>query len=732
VKTRSRRLLSLILTAAVALPLAAGLIVARYDLAADAEHQRAHAAADQFASTVTDAVAQGLAMANSAAAAGDHTPIVANNAKSGGAAPAWRPWTLANGRLEFSGRQDDAPPPEALSRELLSRPTVTGVPVLVGPIAVADGGDVVAVAVRRSVGPQASAWVGATISVQQLLEMCGVRELLHRGYGVELADLATQGRIFASDYAKLVDPVTAQVRVAGAGWRLSLAPRAGWGEPSRIYPAALLAALLALAWMFYDVGRSGAIDAAQSEQRLSEERRVELNLHYESAIDRLLASESRLTLLGNHDPTTGLANRSAFLDQLAKSFEMIRHRGEGNLCVTVIGFDHFAEISNSYGHDTWSRLLGLAAERIEEALTPQPAVARVGEAELALAVAEGTTIDHARLAAQLRAPFGSPLPLEDQTFLLRPFIGFADAASAYEAPGTTLDHAATAMVGARRDEASAYQVFAARHVDEMVHRVRLEADLDIALSEDELELFYEPIVEGALGGIVGFEALLRWKHPTQGFIPPVHFLPIAHEAGMTDRLDDWVMRHAAMQLAAWDRAGYHAFLHFNLTASAFRRTNLAETIGNVLQEFRLPPRRLRIEMTESAVIADVRGAARQLERLQQFGVDAWLDDFGTGYSALSYLRALPLQGVKLDRSFLERIAVDAKDFGFLKSVIQLISYLGMQCIVEGVETRDQEDLLSLTPCTLFQGYLYSRAVPAADALRLLAAATPSRETALAS
>jgi diguanylate cyclase (GGDEF)-like protein len=731
-KPRTHRLLSLFATALLALPVTSALLIARNDLEIDAEQRRAHAAVERLANALTDAVAQALTLASTTLApraSGQLSPVTATTGATA-AAPAWRLWRFADGRLSFTAKRSDGISERALIAELSKTPATPGVPALLGPFAGAAGADIVVVAVPLATESDAAQWVGASIQVVELVKACGILPLLRSGYRIEIADLGSQTAIYSSDYGKLSEAVTADVRLASAGWRVSLGSRSGWGVPLRTYPAAVLAVILALAWMIYDARRENAIASAEAERHLSEERRIELNQLYGAAVDQLVVAESRLSLLGSRDATTGLANRTTFLAAVAKTLEGIREQGTGRLCLFAIGFDRFDEIAHTFGREIWSRVVVLAAERVEESAPAASWIGRIGDAELALGATD--TADPNGLAARILAALESPLPLDDQTFLLRPYVGLVDVTSAYESAETLLEQATAALVDAKREALSSYRVFDASRFDEGVQRVQLEVDLDTALKTDRLALFYEPIVEAVNDRVVGFEALLRWKHPTEGFIPPSRFLPIAIEAGFADRLDDWVMRHVAMQAASWDRAGYAFFIHFNLTADAFRRPSLPETVGGLLAEFHLSGARLCVELTESALIADLRGVARQLERIRQLGVDTWLDDFGTGYSALSYLRTLPLKGIKLDRSFLARVAVDSKDFGFLKSLLDLLTYLGLESIVEGVETRDQQELLALTNCHLLQGYLYSHAVPAVDAEKMLTAMPSKHAAALAS
>jgi EAL domain-containing protein (putative c-di-GMP-specific phosphodiesterase class I) len=258
---------------------------------------------------------------------------------------------------------------------------------------------------------------------------------------------------------------------------------------------------------------------------------------------------------------------------------------------------------------------------------------------------------------------------------------------------------------------------------ESISRLQLEADLDRAFDSGQLVLEYEPFIVPDTRAVAGFEALVRWNHPTEGRLMPGKFVPIALQAGLSHRLNDWLIREVARQAAAWRREGHEDFfINFNLSAEAFLRPNLADEIGAVLAEHDLPGSQLVVELTESTLIQDMRSAARTLQRLSDLGVGAWLDDFGTGYSSLSHLRSLPLKAVKIDRSFIERIEVDSRDFGFLKALIDLISYLGMQSIAEGIETATQFELLGLTTCDLYQGHYFCRSLPAAQAVGWLSAA----------
>jgi EAL domain-containing protein (putative c-di-GMP-specific phosphodiesterase class I) len=382
----------------------------------------------------------------------------------------------------------------------------------------------------------------------------------------------------------------------------------------------------------------------------------------------------------------------------------------------AIGFDHVNHITHSFGAEFASRVLMIAAERVEFILQTKDHLFRTGDFHLAIALPPAEPGHSVPLAERIVQEIEAPISLDSHTFMLHPSVGIAETNSGYEYAETLLDRANSALGAVRRDAPTRYCMFDSATAKASVTRLQLEVDLNRAFEENQFVLEYEPFVLPVTHEVVGFEALIRWNHPVEGRISPGTFVPIAVQAGMSHRLNDWVIREAVRQSSAWRQAGYRdLFVNFNLSAEAFLRPHLAEEIAGVLAEFELPGRNIVVELTESTLIQDIRGAARTLQRLNELGVGAWLDDFGTGYSSLNYLRALPLTGVKIDRSFIERTVIDARDFGFLKALIDLISYLGMRSIAEGIETREQYDLLSLTTCDLYQGYHFSRAMPAAKA-----------------
>jgi EAL domain-containing protein (putative c-di-GMP-specific phosphodiesterase class I) len=299
-------------------------------------------------------------------------------------------------------------------------------------------------------------------------------------------------------------------------------------------------------------------------------------------------------------------------------------------------------------------------------------------------------------------------------------IGIACVAGGYECADQVLGRAVLAMYRAGEPGQHGVAMFRERSADDVADRLRLEADVRRALELDEFVLWYQPVFDTYSSSVAGFEALLRWNHPRDGVREPASFLPVADEIGLMSDITRWVLREAASQAATWAQCPNDGlFISANLTAESFSEPNLVGEIADLLMEFQLPAGKLKLEIVESTVVANVTRTAQLIDTLKDLGVPVWLDDFGTGYSSLSYLRALAFQGVKLDASFVARMVVDSRDFGLVKSIIDLLQYLEMSCVAEGVETRDQRELLALAGCELCQGFVFAHPMPAAEAGRLL-------------
>lgn len=716
----ARDVVRFLLGASIALALAVLLIAARYQL----EIARQSEQLQSLLQAASDEIAAELERAGQ----------IVLSQRSAGNGSRWRSWHLNSSGYQDSQGHRPPIPEETLRRALAARTGRRGATLLIGPLATEQSGNALVLAeplfpARQQTpanGPEDSGvaveWRGDWAPVDEVMSQPHVIRLMKQGYRLQVYDTAASLPLYQSDSGHLGSAAAVAIRFRGSRLELRAAPRAGWRIPPRVLAPSLLVALAVVLWLSFELQRHGAVRRAAAELAEAETRRKDLSVSYGKALESLSELESRLHMVSMYDSVTGLANRSSLVRRIEATLESMRQSRQGRMCVLAIGFDQAHHIPNSFGAEFASRVLVIVAERVESVLPSKDLLFRTGDFHLAVVLPDADAARCAELAQKVVETIQSPIELDSHTFMLHPAIGIAEATSGYEYAETLLDHAGTALSAVSREAPARYCLFDSATARESVSRLQLEVDLDRAFEEGQLVLEFEPFVLPVAQSVAGFEALIRWDHPTEGRLPPGRFVPIAVQAGMAHRLNDWVLREAARQAAAWRRAGHtEVFVNFNLSAEAFLRPRLVEEIGAVLEEFDLPGQQLIVELTESTLVQDLRGAARTLQRLGELGVGAWLDDFGTGYSSLSHLRVLPLKGVKIDRSFIERIDVDARDFGFLKALIDLISYLGMQSIVEGIETASQFELLSLTACDLYQGFHFAHSMSAADAERWMIA-----------
>jgi diguanylate cyclase (GGDEF)-like protein len=590
-------------------------------------------------------------------------------------------------------------PEEQLRRLLAGRTTTDASPtVLLGPVALPAGGDVVLLAhAHEPDGGDAHQWQGAWRRIDAVMALPTVEHLLKRGVRLQLLDAGTATPMYQSDSLRFESALAVPLNVAGASLELHGVNRDRWVVPARLLSPSLLVLLAVLGWLTYEMYRVRALQRVAEAAAEADARREELNLRYGEMLQGVSELESRLQVAHLYDGATGLANRKSLLHRIGAALESMRDAHGGQLCVMAIGFDQAHHIASTFGADFAARVLVAAAERIRAAMPAEDLVFRTGDLNLAAVLPDMGPVRGQEIARLVVEAAEAPITLDNHTILLHPGVGIATAESGYEQPEALIDQANSALQAIARDAPERHCLFNSATARDSAERMQLVADLGRAFEESQFVLEFEPFIVPVAQSVAGFEALIRWNHPTEGRLPPGKFLPVAVEAGMSHRLNSEV------------------FVNFNITAEAFLRPNLVEEVAALLAEFQLPGRMLVVELTESTLVQDMRAAARTLHRLNDLGVRTWLDDFGTGYSSLGHLRALPLSAVKIDRSFVERIDIDARDFGFLKALIDLISYLGMQSIVEGLESASQFELLSMTSCDLYQGHYFSASLPAGEA-----------------
>ncbi len=430
----------------------------------------------------------------------------------------------------------------------------------------------------------------------------------------------------------------------------------------------------------------------------------------------------RMNYLARYDPLTGLINRTLFADRLQSAVARARRDG-GLVALMFLDMDDFKDVNDRYGHAAGDALLRQVAERLVGSVRESDTVARLGGDEFTVILEGGHRVEDAgRVATKILAALSAPHRLGHRELVVTTSIGIA----MYPVDGDDADEllkgADIAMYSAKAAGRNTYQYFTRELRERTTERISLIDGLRHALeSGDQLELVYQPKVDTSLGTVIGFEALLRWNHPELGRVLPSKFIPLAEETDLIIPMGEWVLDQACNQMRSWLDLGLSEMtVAVNVSSRQFRMGNLVETVATSLAAAGLSPRYLEIELTEGTLVADVELARRALERLRDMGVRVSIDDFGTGYSSLSYLNQLPIDSLKIDRTFTRDVAHDRDGAAISSAIIGLATSLRMDVVAEGVESAEQADFLRSIGCRKMQGYHFSRPLAAADVPRFVA------------
>ncbi len=424
-----------------------------------------------------------------------------------------------------------------------------------------------------------------------------------------------------------------------------------------------------------------------------------------------------------HDPLTGLPNRLLFLDRLGQATERQRRRRDTLTAVLVLDLDRFKLVNESLGHRAGDELLAAAAPRLKQAVRSSDTVARFSGDEFGILLADITgEQDAIEMAERIAGVFARPFVLDGNEHFVTTSIGIALAEGGERAEDLLRD-ADAAMHRAKERGRARYELFDEALRGRALSRLRVENDLRRALERDELTLHYQPLVSLRDRAMVSVEALVRWDHPERGRISPVDFIPVAEENGLIEPIGRWVLEHACRQAAEWCRARPDVApltMSVNLSAAQVANRALAETVATALRVSGLDASCLALELTESMLVGDHEELSETLVALKALGVRLVLDDFGTGYSSLSYLTRLPLDALKVDRSFVDGLGTESRDTAVTEAIVAMSRALQLRVVGEGAETEQQVAELARLGCDLVQGFHFSRPVPAAEITRMLA------------
>lgn len=431
-------------------------------------------------------------------------------------------------------------------------------------------------------------------------------------------------------------------------------------------------------------------------------------------------TEERLLNLAYYDPLTQLPNRSLFQERLEHDIAACRRHGK-KLAVLFIDLDRFKYINDTFGHIAGDQLLATMAERVKAEIRESDTVARLGGDEFTVILSEiHSAGDASSVADGIVDALYRPFAIQENEIRVGGSVGiaiFPDDGEDYDALSKKAD---MAMYQAKSHGRNNYQFFSAEMNRYVTERVAVEGELHQAIENREFQVYYQPKYHFTDERLSGMEALVRWNHPTLGLVPPDRFIPIAEDSGLILPIGQQVLEQACAQVAEWSREyGDTPHIAINLSAKQFRQKDLIAVTEAVLEQSGLRPEQVEMEITESTIVGDVDAAINTMQRLRDLGLSLAIDDFGTGYSSLNYLKRFPVNTLKIDRSFIRDITINANDAAIVRAIIALAHSLDLKVVAEGVETREQLEYLGKEGCHEAQGYYFSRPVPADEMATLL-------------
>lgn len=439
------------------------------------------------------------------------------------------------------------------------------------------------------------------------------------------------------------------------------------------------------------------------------------------------ALEKKLLMQAVHDSLTGLPNRSFFMEKVSYSVALKKRKKAYNFAILFVDLDRFKVINDSLGHLVGDRLLVEISIRLKACLRPQDMVARLGGDEFAILLHDIESVDDAvDVVERLQQKLTLPLVLENREIFPSASVGVAFSQTVYSTVEEILRDADIAMYQAKAAGRSGYAIFEPEGSNQMLSFLKLDSSLKRAIERQEFVLHYQPIFELKTQKMIGLEALIRWAHPQDGLLKPEHFLKQAEETGLTDAIGKWTLQESCRQLREWQDdldPEFPMLLSVNISRRQFSDPSLIDLIQQLINHYQVSARRLKLEIAEATIMADVQTSIATLQRLDQLGVKILIDDFGTGYSSLSYLHDFPIDALKIDQSFVEAMDHDSTHTGFtiIQSIIGLAHNLGVEVIAEGIECARHVAWLRTFNCDYGQGFYFGEAVTAQQITPLLEA-----------
>ncbi|HEY9645019.1 MAG TPA: EAL domain-containing protein [Chroococcidiopsis sp.] len=475
------------------------------------------------------------------------------------------------------------------------------------------------------------------------------------------------------------------------------------------------------------------LQASLERQAALESEKMKLLTEYNAELENEVAVRTATLNAQNaiiqhnalHDPLTDLPNRTLLLQRIEEAIARSHADATSDYAVLFLDLDRFKVINDSLGHLVGDRLLSVIAQQLKTYLRKTDLVTRFGGDEFVILLESDLShADVLQVVERILSDFQTPLLLNGYQLFVGVSIGIVFGDRSYKEPSDLIRDADIAMYRAKANGSNTYQVFDAKMHAQALNRLTLESDLRQAIEQQEFVVYYQPIINitesidsAVQQRLVGFEALVRWQHPTRGFVSPADFVPIAEETGLIVPLDSWVLCSACKQMASWkaqfpDLASLRVSV--NLSAQDLRNANLLDSIDRALADAGVTGDSLTLEITESMLVEDIGKTIALLKALRERQIKISIDDFGTGYSSLNYLHRLPADYLKIDRSFVNQMAIANRNYQVVNTIITLSDQLGLAVVAEGIETTQQMQWLQPLGCEFGQGYLFSRPLSSTD------------------